>query len=288
VTGRLLIAATPIGNIDDASPRLRSALATADVIAAEDTRRLLNLLRALEVQPVGQVLSYFEGNETERTAELLTRLSAGATVLLVSDAGMPLVSDPGYRLVSAAYAAQIAVDVIPGPSAVLAALAVSGLPVERFIFEGFLPRKRGERTNAIASLREEPRAVVFFEAPHRLVECLIDCAEGFGASREIAVCRELTKTYQEVVRGTCTEVLEHFRHHEPRGEITIVVAGRSAPLSDDLSDAGIVELVRLEQSAGGSPNAAIAAVAKRIGLPRQQVYDLVLDAKQRSGDSAQP
>ena len=288
MAGRLVLAATPIGNSGDASPRLLHALATADVIAAEDTRRLLNLAAALGVTVGGSVVSYFDGNEVERTPQLLQRIDAGATVLLVSDAGMPLVSDPGHRLITAALAAGAQVDALPGPSAVTTALALSGLPVERFTFEGFLSRRAGERRNQLSALREERRAMVFFEAPHRLCDTLSDAIEVFGAERLCAVCRELTKTHQEVVRGTLAEVAARFAEDEPRGEITLVLAGRTAPLAADLSPEDIVERVHEEQAAGLSASAASAAVAKLVGMPRQVVYEMVLAAKQPKPDERQP
>ena len=284
MSGCLVVAATPIGNLDDTSPRLRAALVEADIIAAEDTRRLLNLMRGLGVSSDARVLSYYDNNEAERTPELLHQLVDGRTVLLVSDAGMPLVSDPGYRLVSAALDARVNVKVIPGPSAVLTALALSGLPVDRFTFEGFLPRKPGERARRLAELRHEQRTMVFFEAPHRLLESLGAMAEDFGSDRAAAVCREMTKTFEEVVRGPLPVIEEHFREHEPRGEVTIVVSGRTRALAESLADEDVVALVLDEQASGTAPNAAIAAVAKRIGLHRQQVYDLVLKDKHRKGN----
>lgn len=284
MSGCLIVAATPIGNISDASPRLCEALQTADIIAAEDTRRLLNLARALGISINGRVVSYFDSNEAERTPELLHSLVEGRTVMLVSDAGMPLVSDPGYRLVSAAHEAHIPLQVIPGPSAVLTALALSGLPVDRFTFEGFLPRKAGERTRRLEQLRDEQRTMVFFEAPHRLLDSVRDMSAAFGSDRPAAVCREMTKKFEEVVRGPLAYVEEHFSATEPRGETTLVVAGRTRGLAEELSDEEIVELVHAEQAEGAAPNAAVAAVAKRIGLHRQQVYDLVVRAKERKGE----
>ena len=196
----LILAATPIGRTDDASPRLVAALASADVVAAEDTRRLRRLTSDLGVEVTGRVVSYFEGNETARTPDLVAELVGGAVVLLVTDAGMPSVSDPGYRLVAAALAQDVAVTAIPGPSAVLTALAVSGLPVDRFAFEGFPPRKAGERSRVLAALAADPRTLVFFESPHRTAATLHAMSEAFGADRPAALCRELTKTYEEVVR----------------------------------------------------------------------------------------
>src|SRR5436190_14538327 len=202
----LVLAATPIGRIDDASPRLADELATADVIAAEDTRRLRRLASDLGVAISGRVVSYFEGNEQQRLETLLEAMRDGLRVVLVTDAGMPSVSDPGYRLVAAAVEAGVDVTVVPGPSAVLAALAVSGLPVDRFCFEGFLPRKAGERSRRLADLADEPRTMVFFEAPHRTAAALTAMAETFGEARPGAVCRELTKTHEEVVRGGLAEL----------------------------------------------------------------------------------
>src|SRR5215510_10769660 len=206
VSGTLIVAATPIGRADDASPRLAAALASADVVAAEDTRRLRRLAGDLGVTIAGRVVSYFEGNEARRTSDFVDALRAGDDVLLVTDAGMPSVSDPGYRIVAAAIEADLPIRVLPGPSAVLAALAVSGLPVDRFCFEGFLPRKAGERRARLAELAAEPRTCVYFEAPHRLAESLAAMADAFGGDRGAAVCRELTKTYEEVKRGPLSEL----------------------------------------------------------------------------------
>lgn len=288
MTGRLVLAATPIGNSADASARLRELLMTADVIAAEDTRRILHLASALGLRLPGSVVSYYDGNESERARDLLLRLREGKTVLLVSDAGMPLVSDPGHRIVTLALAAGIDVDAIPGPSAVTTALALSGLPVERFTFEGFLARRAGERRSHLQSLRDERRAMVFFEAPHRLLETLRDAVDVFGGERACAVCRELTKTHQEVIRGPLSFALSHFDQVEPRGEITLVVAGRTAPEAADLTEAEIIARVRVEQATGLSASAASAAVAKSVGLPRQTIYELVLAAKRKSPDSTHP
>src|SRR6266540_752947 len=222
--GVLVLAGTPIGRVEDAPPRLAAELAGADVVAAEDTRRLKRLVSDLGIELSGRVVSYFEGNEQGRTPQLLDALQAGERVVLVTDAGMPSVSDPGYRLVAAAVGAGIEVTSVPGPSAVLTALAVSGLPVDRFCFEGFLPRKAGERSRVLAELSTERRTMVFFEAPHRLAASLAAIAEAFGADRRTVVCRELTKTYEEVRRGGAAE-LAAWAAAGVRGEITIVVAG---------------------------------------------------------------
>lgn len=222
--GTLVLAGTPIGDVSDAPPRLARELADADVVAAEDTRRLRRLTQALGVTPRGRVVSYFEGNEAARTPELVDELLGGARVLLVTDAGMPSVSDPGYRLVAAAVEKDVRVTAVPGPSAVLTALALSGLPVDRFCFEGFLPRKAGERLSRLREVAEERRTLVYFEAPHRLDDTLAAMAEVFGGERRAAVCRELTKTYEEVRRGPLDE-LARWAAEGVRGEITVVVSG---------------------------------------------------------------
>ena len=222
--GVLVLAATPIGRPEDAPPRLATELARADVVAAEDTRRLKRLTTDLDVQIGGRVVSYFEGNESARTPVLLEALLAGERVLLVTDAGMPSVSDPGYRLVAAAVEADVHVTAVPGPSAVLTALAVSGLPVDRFCFEGFLPRKAGERARRLAGLAAEERTMVFFEAPHRTQAALAALAEAFGDDRPAAVCRELTKTHEEVRRGPLAELVT-WAAEGVRGEVTLVVSG---------------------------------------------------------------
>jgi len=277
VTGTLVLAGTPIGDIADAPPRLAAELAGADVIAAEDTRRLRRLTHGLDVQPSGRVVSYFEGNESARTPELVEALVGGARVLLVTDAGMPSVSDPGYRLVAAAVAKDIRVTAVPGPSAVLTALALSGLPVDRFCFEGFLPRKAGERLSRLREAAGERRTLVYFEAPHRLDDTLAAMAGVFGAERRAAVCRELTKTYEEVRRGPLGE-LAAWAAEGVRGEITVVVEG--APESTEPIGADeLVRRVRVREEAGERRKEAIAAVAAGAGLPKREVFDAVVAAK---------
>jgi 16S rRNA (cytidine1402-2'-O)-methyltransferase len=267
----LVVAATPIGRTDDASPRLASELAGADVIAAEDTRRLRRLAAELGVELRGGVVSYFEGNEVQRTAQLIEVLRSGQRVLLVTDAGMPSVSDPGYRLVAAAVAADIAVTAVPGPSAVMTALAVSGLPVDRFCFEGFLPRRRGDRTRRLEELAGEERTMVFFESPRRTGEALTAMAAAFGADRPAAVCRELTKTHEEVRRGGLGE-LAAWADDGVRGELTIVVSGAPARVAEDL-DAGVLRrLVDEAQRDGVSRKDAIGVVVEATGQPRRVVY----------------
>ncbi|MCL6672518.1 MULTISPECIES: 16S rRNA (cytidine(1402)-2'-O)-methyltransferase [Streptomyces] len=278
MTGILVLAGTPIGDIADAPPRLAQELADADVVAAEDTRRLRRLTQALGVTPKGRVVSYFEGNESARTPELVEELVGGARVLLVTDAGMPSVSDPGYRLVAAAVEKDIRVTAVPGPSAVLTALALSGLPVDRFCFEGFLPRKAGERLTRLKEVAEERRTLVYFEAPHRLDDTLAAMAEAFGADRRAAVCRELTKTYEEVRRGPLAELAE-WAADGVRGEITVVVEGAPERGAQDLSAEELVRRVRLREEAGERRKEAIAAVAVQAGLPKRQVFDAVVAAK---------
>ncbi|QNN51586.1 16S rRNA (cytidine(1402)-2'-O)-methyltransferase [Nocardioides mesophilus] len=273
-TGQLVLAATPIGRVADASPRLAEELATADVVAAEDTRRLKRLAADLGVVVRGRVVSYFEGNEAARTGSLVEALEAGDRVLLVTDAGMPSVSDPGYRLVAAAVERDLPVTAVPGPSAVLTALAVSGLPVDRFCFEGFLPRKAGERSRRLAGLGDEPRTMVFFEAPHRTAAALEAMAAAFGDDRAAAVCRELTKTHEEVRRGRLADLVD-WAAQGIRGEVTIVVSG--APSGTDLptDPVSLAALVAEEEAEGATRKEAILDVARRAGLPKRQVYDAV-------------
>ncbi|MFF7968234.1 16S rRNA (cytidine(1402)-2'-O)-methyltransferase [Streptomyces sp. NPDC007903] len=282
MTGTLVLAGTPIGDVADAPPRLSKELAEADVIAAEDTRRLRRLTQALGVMPGGRVVSYFEGNESARTPELVEELRGGARVLLVTDAGMPSVSDPGYRLVAAAVEHDIKVTAVPGPSAVLTALALSGLPVDRFCFEGFLPRKGGERLSRLREVAGERRTLVYFEAPHRLDDTLAAMAEVFGADRRAAVCRELTKTYEEVKRGPLAD-LAAWAAEGVRGEITVVVEGAPDSGPEELDAGELVRRVRIREDAGERRKEAIAAVATEAGLPKRVVFDAVVAAK-RSGD----
>jgi 16S rRNA (cytidine1402-2'-O)-methyltransferase len=272
--GVLVLAATPIGRVGDAPPRLAEELAAADVVAAEDTRRLRRLAADLGVEVRGRVVSYFEGNESARTPQLLEALEGGERVVLVTDAGMPSVSDPGYRLVVAAVAADVPVTAVPGPSAVLTALAVSGLPVDRFCFEGFLPRKGGERSRRLAELAAEPRTMVFFEAPHRTGAALSAMAGAFGDDRPAAVCRELTKTYEEVRRGPLVE-LAAWAADGVRGEVTIVVAGAVPHSAVDTDPASLRTAVERLVDDGLSRKDAVAAVAKTTGLPKREVYQVV-------------
>ena len=278
MSGLLILAGTPIGDYSDASARLATELAAADIVAAEDTRRLRRLTLGLGVTLAGRVVSYHEHNEATRTPELVLALAEGARVLLVTDAGMPSVSDPGYRLVRGAVEAGVRVTAVPGPSAVLTALAVSGLPVDRFCFEGFLPRKAGERSARLAAVADDPRTMVFFEAPHRLAVTLSAMAEAFGADRPAAVCRELTKTYEEVRRGGLAE-LTTWAEPGVRGEITIVVQGAPPNSAAGLGPADLAALVAAREEAGDSRKEAIAAVATSLGLPKRKVFDAVVASR---------
>jgi 16S rRNA (cytidine1402-2'-O)-methyltransferase len=277
--GTLLLAAAPIGSPQDASSRLVAALAAAPVVAAEDTRRLRRLAGVLGVRLAGRVVSYYDDVETARTPALLAELRAGRDVLLVTDAGMPGISDPGYRLVAAAAAAGLRVTVLPGPSAVTAALAVSGLPTDRFAFEGFPPRRAGERARRFAGLADEPRTMVFFESPRRLAATLAGLAAAFGPGRPAVVCRELTKTHEEVRRGTLGD-LAAWAAEGALGEITIVVAGARPRRADPagIGPEAVARVAALEQ-AGAQRKAAIAEAARELGLRRRDVYDALLASK---------
>src|SRR4051794_32691305 len=277
MSGRLVLGGAPLGQPGDVGPRLREVMATADVLAVEDTRRLHRLAADLGGTFTGRGGTFHESVGQSRLPRPLAPLGGGATVLLLTDAGMPSVSDPGYTLVRAAIEAGIPVTSVPGPSAVTTALAVSGLPVDRFCFEGFLPRKAGERRSRLAGLAAERRTMVFFESPHRLADALTDAAAAFGAVRPAAVCRELTKTHEEIRRGSLAELAE-WAAAGVKGEITLVVGGApDEPV--DLSADELAAEVAAEQAAGASRKDAIRAVVVRTGLPRRTVYDAVVAAK---------
>ncbi len=279
--GSLILAAAPIGRPQDAAASLAAALAGTELIAAEDTRRVRRLAGALGVVPAGRVVSYYEGVEAERGPVLLGALAAGQDVLLITDAGTPGISDPGYRLVNGAIEAGIRVTVLPGPSAVTAALAVSGLPTDRFCFEGFPPRKAGDRARRLAALRDEPRTMVFFESPRRLAGTLKELAATFGPGRPAAVCRELTKTHEEIRRGPLGE-LASWAADGVLGEITVVVGGARAPAAATAAGGStehIAAKVAAAEQAGLTRKDAIASVAAETGLRRRVVYDAVIKAK---------
>ena len=270
-----MLLGAPLGNPADASSRFRSALAGADVVAAEDTRRLARLARDLDVTISGKLVSYFEGNEDRRTPSLVEAAQAGQTVVLVTDGGMPSVSDPGYRLVAAAYTAGVPVTAVPGPSAVTTALAVSGLPCDRFCFEGFPPRREAARRSWLAELAGEGRTLVFFEAPHRVAGTLADLAAAFGGDRPAALCRELTKPYQEIRRGGLGELAAWAGAESPRGEITLVVGGAPAPPPPDEQE--LRAAVAAHEAAGSSHRDAVRAVAQEYGVRRSDLYDLTVE-----------
>jgi len=269
--GILLVAATPLGNVGDASARLRDALANADVVAAEDTRKARRLAADLGVRIGGKVISHYDAVESERAQVIAEHVAAGRTVVVVTDAGMPSVSDPGLAAVRACIEADLPVTCLPGPSAVTTALVLSGLPSDRFVFEGFLPRRDGQRRQRLRSLASEPRTIVFFESPRRLQSCLADMVEFFGPDRPVAVCRELTKTYEEVLRATVGELVE--RVEGILGEVTVVVAGAPEVV---VAPADLVAEVAARVGAGMRRSEAVAAVAKEFGVSRRELYALVV------------
>jgi 16S rRNA (cytidine1402-2'-O)-methyltransferase len=274
----LTLAATPLGNPLDASPRLKAAIENAEIIAAEDSRRFHRLASDISATFTAKVLSFFEGNETDRTQELLIALRDGKSVVVVSDAGMPTISDPGFRLMRDAIAENIEVHVIPGPSAPTMAIALSGLPTDRFTFEGFAPRTSGARISFYESLRFEERTMVVFEAPHRLLESLRDAASILGGGRHGAICREMTKTYEETIRGTLDELAAWADSHEVLGEITLVFAGVEVG-TQVMTNNEMVAKVREYEGAGMDRKEAIATVAKELDLPKKLVYAAVVEAQ---------
>jgi len=275
---KLLLAGVPLGNPGDASARLIDAIQSASIIAAEDSRRFQRLCQDLGVSSDAKVLSFFEGNEEERTEQLLNELKNGSDVLVVTDAGMPTVSDPGFKLVRAAVEAKIPVEVLPGPSAVTTALALSGLPTDRFCFDGFVPRTQGAREKFFDALKFESRTIVFFETPHRLVETLEVANKILGSDRKAALCREMTKTYEETVRGTLGEIQDWAKSKEILGEITIVVNG-AVEGAKEMSQQEIIDAVRNLESAGMDRKEAISAVAEDFALPKRAVFDAMVAAK---------
>lgn len=275
--GVLLVAATPLGDARDASARLVAAIASADVVAAEDTRRFRSLAAALGVAVAGKVISHYDAVEAARLPGLLDDVRGGRTVLLVSDAGMPAVSDPGYRLVAAAAAEGLPVTCLPGPSAVTTALVLSGLPVERFCFEGFAPRRGGERTRWLQTLAAEPRAAVFFESPHRLADTLAAAVTVLGPDRRAAVCRELTKKHEEVLRGPLSELAAWAEEGPVRGEITVVLAGAAPSAAPTVES--LVGAVQERVNEGERLKTAVAEVAEAAGVPKRELYAATLAAR---------
>jgi len=274
----LILAAIPLGNPGDASTRLKEAITSADFIAAEDSRRFGRLCTELGITYEAKIFSFFEGNEDERLEPLLEILASGKDLLVVTDAGMPGISDPGYRLTREAIARDIPVRVLPGPSAVTTALLFSGLPTDRFCFEGFLPRTSGARITALEKLRNEERTMIFFEAPHRLLESLQDAVTALGPDRRAAICREMTKTYEETIRGTLSELVEWASSTEILGEISLVVAGFD-PSGRIFSPEDLVDMVLARESQGESRKEAIAEVAKATGIAKREVFDVMVAHK---------
>ena len=277
----LVLAATPLGNPLDASARLKMAIESAEIIAAEDSRRFHRLASDLGVTFTARIISFFEGNESDRTQEILTLLREGKEVLVVTDAGMPTISDPGFRLMRDAIAEKLPTIVIPGPSAPTMAIALSGLPTDRFTFEGFAPRAHGARTSFYESLRFEERTMVIFEAPHRLHESLVDAAAILGADRAAAICREMTKTYEETIRGPLSELIAWASGREILGEITLVIAGVAAGSEVRTADDAVAR-VREYEAAGMDRKGAIATVAEEFSIPKKIVYAAVVDANKMS------
>lgn len=276
--GRLVVAAAPLGNFRDASERLRTAIGNAEFVAAEDSRKFARLCSDLQINCTAKVISFFEGNEQDRLSDLKSALQKYENVLLITDAGMPGVSDPGYRAVAMAIENGFAIEVLPGPSAVITALVLSGLPSDRFTFEGFLPRTEGARAEALSNLAEESRTMIFFEAPHRVGEFLNSALKEFGESRGAAICREMTKTYEEVVRGTLAELATWSASKEMLGEFTIVIAGFS-PTGTEYSEDEIANLVKRYEAAGIARKEAIAMVAKELSIPKRSVFDVMVKNK---------
>ena len=277
----LTLAATPLGNPGDASTRLKEAIEGASIVAAEDSRKFHRLCKDLELAFKGRVISFFEGNEEERTSEILTILNSGSSVLVLSDAGMPTISDPGFRLMRAAIAQGIPVSVIPGPSAVTMAIALSGLPTDRFVFEGFSPRAQGARQRFFENLRNEERTIIWFEAPHRLADALEDAVAVFGEDRLGAICREMTKRYEETIRATLGELLKWSQSNEVLGEITIVLEGAPTRAAEIMA-AGIVARVKEFELAGMDRKSAIATVAEEFSLPKRTVFTAMVESKSTS------
>lgn len=276
--GELILAAAPMGNIGDASQRLIDAIRTAEVVVAEDTRRFQRLCKDLEIRSDARVISFFEGNEVTKLDELLSALNEHDSVLLITDAGMPTISDPGFRAVRLALDHDFPVRALPGPSAVVTALAISGLPTDRFTFEGFLPRTSQGREKYFEEIAEQPRTMIFFEAPHRIADFLADAIRVFGEERKIALCREMTKTYEETFRGTLAEASQWAQSKEMLGEFTIVIAGYDVTQINH-DDDEIASLVLRYEKAGLMRKEAIAVVAKELKIPKRRVFDIMVERK---------
>ena len=274
----LILACGPLGNVGDTTARITAALQSAPYIAAEDSRKLSRLTSDLGIRYEGKVISYFEGNESERIEQLTDILKSGSDLLVITDAGAPGISDPGYRLIRMAVENNIPIQVLPGPSAVTTSLLLSGLATDRFCFEGFAPRTSGTRKSWYQKLATEERTIIFFEAPHRLHESLVDAIEVLGGDRQAAICREMTKTYEETIRGSLHELLEWSTGREILGELTLVLAGYDSS-GREYSIEELVTLVRAREAAGEARKEAISEVAKQVNLPKRVVFDAMVSAK---------
>jgi len=277
----LILACLPIGDVRDASAHLIESIQNATYVAAEDSRKFARLCQELNIKHHAKVITFFEGNESEKIDELTTLLKSQKDILVVTDAGAPGVSDPGYRLIRAAVEADVKIKVLPGPSAVVTALLLSGLPTDRFCFEGFPPRTQGARSKWFNDLAQEERTNIFFEAPHRIVESLKDAGDAFGLDRIGAVCREMSKHYEEVVRGELSQLIEWAESKDILGEITIVISGFD-PGTREFDSAQLVQMVLNQESAGEGRKEAIAQVAKETGISKRVVFDAMVAYK--SGD----
>lgn len=278
-TGRLILAGAPLGNPEDASLRLRRALVGAEIIFAEDTRRLRHLMQELALATSAEVHSFFAGNERERIKELRDLLTKGSSILLITDGGMPGVSDPGYLAIQCALEVGAEIEVIPGPSAVTTALVLSGLPMERFLFDGFAPRTAKARADYLHSIKNESRTIVLFEAPHRTKELIDDLFDIFGAARKVALCREMTKKYEEVVRGTIGTLKDWVATREILGEVTLVIDGAGVAEVRSRTPEEIAHQVALREGAGMDRREAIAAVAQELRLRKREVFDALVASK---------
>ena len=274
----LILACLPIGDVRDASAHLIQVISSAQYVAAEDSRKFARLCQDLEIKHSAKVISFFEGNENEKIEELSLILKSGKDILVVTDAGVPGISDPGYRLIRAALAEKIQIKVLPGPSAVTTALFLSGLPTDRFCFEGFPPRTSGSRVKWFADLSEQERTIIFFEAPHRIIQSLTDAGSAFGLDRSGAVCREMSKHYEEVVRGPISELITWANSKEILGEITVVIEGFD-PSSRQFSVEDLIKLVLAHEDAGESRKSAIALVAKENSVSKRVVFDAMVTHK---------